>query len=62
MERERAPNFSWPVDPLFCSVLLNYLFGLFLGGVDLYVVIVSKEKSVHTVDLTVQQLSGGNWP
>lgn len=36
--------------------------GFFWGGVDLYVVIVSKEKSVHTVDLTVQQLSGGNWP
>lgn len=52
MERERVPNFGLPVDPLFWSVLVNYLFGilllLFLFGLDLYVVIVSWEKSVHT--------------
>lgn len=30
MERERVPNFGLPVDPLFWSVLVNYLFGFFV--------------------------------
>lgn len=30
VERERVPNFGLPVDPLFWSVLVNYLFGFFV--------------------------------